>query len=249
MNIFECPRCDYSSNKKSNVITHLRRKKVCPATTCNKPQDECIYFIKNGFKSGLSVMQEKVTALENKVQPVNNVINNTSNVNSNNVINNNTININMVIPYSEQPNMEYLKNIKIIGKSVKDLIKTLHCNPSHPENHNVYISDISRMKFMTFNGEKFTCTDSGMDGSLRFVNKLLDNLEPIALENDEVAEFIHDTFIRYNGGLLTTKELEKELRDLVCQLLYNSRIMIKSTNDQTAKDKTIIISNLQAELT
>jgi hypothetical protein len=229
--MINCPRCKYSSNKKSNVLTHLRRKKICPSIKTNKSQYECIEFIRDE----LSCIRDKLVTLETKFQDV--TINNTvNNVNSNNTINN-TININMVIPYSEPPNIDYLKNIKIAGKSVKDLLKTIHCNPSHPENHNVYISDITRMKFMTFNGEKFTCTDSGTDGSLRFVNKLLDNLEPIALENDEVANFIHDTFIRYNGGLLTTRELEKELRDLVCQLLYNSRVMIKSTNSNNTNTK------------
>ena len=41
-NVYKCKRCGYSSAQKGNVITHLKRKRVCSPTVSDIPVDELL---------------------------------------------------------------------------------------------------------------------------------------------------------------------------------------------------------------
>lgn len=46
---------------------------------------------------------------------------------------------------------------------IDELIRVLHFNPDHPENHNMYIADKENKTLMLYDGEEFIATKTGED--------------------------------------------------------------------------------------
>jgi len=83
---------------------------------------------------------------------------NKTTTNSNN--NNNTNNIIQVVAYGKEDingltDAEYKDILKRGFRSVQELLKKLHFNKNHPENHNIYISNLRDDLVKQYNGEKW----------------------------------------------------------------------------------------------
>ena len=128
-----CDYCQKTFSRNSNLTKHL---KICKkkSNILSLKQDEEIINI----KKELEELKESINITNN----TNNTTNNTNNNNNNtNNINNNTQNI-IINNYGEE-NIKYLhsKYFKHLLSNVSDaipkLIKYIHFNEEHPENHNI----------------------------------------------------------------------------------------------------------------
>jgi hypothetical protein len=148
--------------------------------------------------------------------------------NDNRVINVVNININP----SNDPNTEFLTDkdyVQCINRmimSVPNLIKKIHFNPKHPENHNIYISNIRNKMAMTYDGNQWN-----LNNQENTINKLITDHEYMLeewLDNGEdrypkaMDKFKKYLKLKDEDGVKDTVKEEIKL------LLYNNRNMIKT---------------------
>jgi len=125
---FNCNFCDLYFSTKPNKRRH-------EMYNCKENPSTMKYKI-NKLEKEKKKLEKKIEKMMNKVCTINNTTNN----------NNNTNNIVIVNNYGKE-NTDYLTTDKIKKlldrpyDSIQDLIKILHFNADHPENHNVKITN------------------------------------------------------------------------------------------------------------
>ena len=132
---FKCDFCDLYFSTKPNKRRHeLHYCKENTSITYNKIKQ---------LEKEKKKLEKQITKMLDNSCTINNTTNNTTN---NNTTNNNTNNIILVNNYGTE-NTDYL-TVEILTKllnrpfdSIQDLIKMLHFNDEHPENHNVKITN------------------------------------------------------------------------------------------------------------
>ena len=138
--VFECKNCRRNFSKKNNLYRHIK------------------HFCKKKNIIDQSIVDEKELEIE-KLKKENEMLKTTKITNiQNNITNNN----NLIINAFGKENLEYIKKEfihKIVQEgpyaSIQKLIKYIHFNPNHKENHNVKIPN-KRGKFgMVFDGHQW----------------------------------------------------------------------------------------------
>jgi len=211
-----CKKCNKTFTKLSSLMYHLNKKKSCDNTilftceTCNKQYTNKQIFNKH-------IKNHKIDT-----------------ININNGIINNNININITINGFGKENMSYLtkENIKdILNKgfqSIPELIKEKHFNKDHPENHNVYITNLSKKTILVYDGERWilSCKDDIIED---IISK---NEEFIITEYEELKDKLSiqavqrlDRFIE----ALDTPEYLTQLKETIQLILYNYRDIVEKT--------------------
>lgn len=137
---FICKNCDKTFSKKNNLYRHIK------------------HFCKKKTEVDKNIIEEKELEIE-KLKRENEILKTTKITNiQNNITNNN----NLIINAFGKENLEYIKK-EYVQKLVKEgpyasiqkLIKYIHFNPNHKENHNVKIPN-KRGKFgMVFDGQQW----------------------------------------------------------------------------------------------
>jgi hypothetical protein len=141
------------NTNKHKMNTNEHKCNFCPETFNTKPskrRHELHYCKENNslMNSKIKTLEREKKKLEKQVEKMLDkacTVNNTTNNNTNNT-NNNTNNIIVVNNYGKE-NTDYLTVEKIAQllnrpyDSIQDLIKILHFNIEHPENHNVKITN------------------------------------------------------------------------------------------------------------
>ena len=304
MNKRICPRCHFTTDKKSTFVNHLNRKKICLPTyshlsikqikkkmsiTNQKKKSKCKKIIKekNGKKKFICEycdklysnfsnlkrhwdkcneenkikieeieynMQQKINMLENKIEKLEkdkNVRDGSMNVmNIDNSININ--NSNIVIIKMNPFGYESLDHIdpRIIHKLIcnkfeglSELVKLTHFNPEHPENHNVYISNVqsSFAKALDKDG-KWQLEDQ--KDLIESVSKQIYNKAMIKMNQCKLTENgkekIMDAVTEIEGvdENNRTNELKTHLKEIKLAL-YNNRNMVKESISKYEIDKKI----------
>ena len=139
---------------KSNLSRHL---KICKVK-------------KNNIEEENKKLKEKVELLELKLKNPNVVINNTNSNNQTNLI------INLA-PWNDPklPNdveKYYREAVKKIFLAVPTLIKYIHFNTEHPENHNICIKNGRSKTAKVYNGKEWETIDED-----RLIRTLIDDYE------------------------------------------------------------------------
>ena len=118
------------------------------------------------FKCKSNIIMEKNTEIELLKQQVSElleekaILTKTQHI-TNNIINNNTININ--INGFNKEDLSYISKdfltelCKLPYSSIKNLLKHIHFNKSHPENMNVMITNRKEQYAQVFNGKQWVC--------------------------------------------------------------------------------------------
>ena len=227
---FPCEFCNNKYRDKYSLVKHYN--------TCKTKKEHVI-------QDQLTVMNDKIKELENKIVPFanpNNVVNNTStctststNINSNNTINN-VMNI-TILPF-DKPNNYFNNKEKTYlfdrgYKSIEECIKQKHFNKAHPENHNVYISN-NRDKYVNlFNGDDWVIEDKN-----EIIDKLITDNTEYLVENfnnmmDELDTRIVNKFSKLKHDIEENNEnlndFSNRMKDNIKILLYNNRNLIIST--------------------
>jgi hypothetical protein len=150
-----------------------------------------------------------------------------------NTTNNNTMNI-VILPYN-QTDVSHLKDKDFYNSisrcimSVPKLIEKTHFNPDKPENHNIYISNISKGHVMVWDGKKWLVKDQQ------------DVVDDLIRDNEfRLEDWIEEGSKKYPKAmekfkLYMSKRDEKGVPELVRKevkmMLYNNRDMIQEIKD------------------
>lgn len=181
---FICTFCDKKLSSKFNLERHQENScKIKKALDSND-----ITELKKLLCSAPTKKSSNVNGNNNNNTTNNNITNNTTtnnnitnnNITNNNITNNNTINV--ILPHGKE-NMDYITDemwLKIIAKgfeSIFDFIEILHFNEDHPENHNIYISNMRDKYALTYDGTRWNLVlaNQAIDDMITNKTIILDN--------------------------------------------------------------------------
>jgi hypothetical protein len=235
---YVCPRCGYKTNNITNIKSHLNRKRVCKPKLKNINLDDQILYILEGVKVPKEfehrsyknkILKEENERLREENERLKNkpttVINNVNNVNNDNRV----VNVNITLPHRDSnyeflTDKDYIHCINRMIMSVPNLIRRIHFNPAHPENHNICIKNLRNKLVMEYDGKQWNIC-----GEDKAIDKLITDHEYILEEWLENGEDKYpkqmDKFEKY----LKLKEDDKVVNDIkeeIKHLLYNNRNMI-----------------------
>jgi hypothetical protein len=155
MVVHKCKKCGQVFTYKSNYIRHINRKYAC----IEKYDTLCMVCGKK-FAFRASLYRHRKTCKETRDININNTL----------MTDQRTINNNMnvdgdvkVVKFGNE-NLSYISNDlykHILGRgiqSVEELVNHTHFNENHPENHNIYISNIKSNCLVLYDGDKWIIT-------------------------------------------------------------------------------------------
>lgn len=158
--------CKYCDKKLFNASSLKRHKTICVGQKVLDGQEKIKSMEKNIKQLENTIDDLKKQQKPNQQLNAGNKITNTNinTNNSNNKINDNSIKVNInILPHDKtsyyMENEPVKKIMKKGYKSVPELIKELHFNPDHPENHNVYISNTRDSNVHVFDGVSWNLED------------------------------------------------------------------------------------------
>ncbi len=142
MVIHYCPRCKYTTEKKSHLINHLGKKEHCKVVKNGIDVDSV--DILNLLKNPLSLIERieldnELKKLRLQVSSQVNIIKGNHNKIDNSITNNN--NVTLVLNLNDT-DIDKIENIKGI-KDFQDLVRVLH---SFEENRNIYKPTVNKDK-------------------------------------------------------------------------------------------------------
>jgi hypothetical protein len=167
--------------------------------------------------------------------------NNNSNNNSNNTTNNttnNTNNITININAFDDPNISFLTDrdykqcINRVINSVPELIKKIHFNPKHPENHNLYVSNKRNDEIHCYDGAKWILGNK---------NELVNDL--IQKNEDILSDWVEDS-----GDNKSTQKFEKYIKlkeedDVLDKIIKKVKLEFYNNKNTILKTKKLKTTN------
>jgi len=230
-----CKYCLKTFSRKDNLNKHL---KICKEKKNSNilalKQDEEIINIKKELeelKQSNNITNSTNTNSNNtntNTNNTNNNSNNTNNINNNN--NNNTQNI-LISNYGEE-NLKYLRPkdykgyLSNIAEGIPKLIRNIHFNKDHPENHNIKYTDTNSPYFEIYKDDKWNSIDKNTEIRNMIYNNyclLLENYYKL-LRKQHVftqSEIYHiDNFIKNYKNQDTS--LVNDLIDITQLVLHNN---------------------------
>ena len=251
--VFECPRCGKTDEYKNNMRKHFKRKKECKSILSNTTQEECLNMLeKNEFVSitllktqlnhamdQLNKKDKQIGKLQEQMDILVKAQGKNLKGSHNSNCNNDTTIINVHVNSYENTNYTVLKdNLNNCIKNGKvdesKLLKLLHFNKDHPENHNIKIDNRRDNRIMTFNGTEFEEKHSGKEGVWEFIEETIGNAAEKENISDELQASLDETHTKYED---TTKEDKRKKIQDISKVLYNGRKLVDETH---SKDQKII---------
>jgi len=143
---------------------------------------------------------------------------------------NNTQNItnNFILRPFGKENMDYITReviLKLCRKAnlrdeiIPRLVRTLHCNPKHPENHNLMITNLRAPYGKIYDGQQFI-----VDPARDIIDKVMDNVA--GLLTDECAFGDDDKFKPYERAI---ERIESDMGDVDSKFKAEQRVKVKSS--------------------
>jgi len=246
---FTCSICQYTSDKKNNVLRHISKKISCGTGNreiieipteikcefCKKlfsTKQHLRDHIKKTCKDRDIAMKMEIDDLKEKVKEL--VKEKTE---EKTVTNNNTYNIFILNNY-EDTKLDKLTD-KIYNKIIRDseevyqiiprLLKEIHFNPNIPENHNIVLSNRNK-------NNKYILVYRNNHWEIELKDTEIDNLICDKENNlsdwvTEKAEKYPEAFRRFNEYIEQKydEDMVKLVKEEVELVLYNNRHMIKRT--------------------
>lgn len=199
---YKCNKCDKEFVNRQNKWKH---EKICKVESAKDDK--------------IMMLVDKINELEKIIMnnKGNNVVNNTTNNTINNTIN---MSIDNLRPFGKE-NYDYVSSEtlnRIISGNLMllEFVKEIHFNIDHPENWNMYISNLRSNKAYAYNGKSFELEDKKellykliKEKKIYFI-KLLETLENI-LENErdiamnELDYFDGDSAFKHHSDITISK--------------------------------------------
>jgi len=158
MVLFDCPRCKYTTEKKSNFINHIKSKKLCDVVEGGIDVD--VEYILNILNNPLTIIER--VKLEKYY--------------------NNNLSQTVCINKYFEPNTEYITE-KECNLHLKDLcviflnmVNNIYFNPLHPENNSIFKTNLKYKFIKCFVGNRWDIKDqeSVIDSIVENVQKVFD---------------------------------------------------------------------------
>jgi hypothetical protein len=250
MSKFSCSICKYSSPFKHNINTHINKQTKCGEGVAKIIQElfsiKCDYcdkeftttshskrhlktckVKKENLEKELAISNEEVKKLKEELLVAKALIANKPSVNitNNNNINNNNINIHLT-PWND-PRLPddveeyYRAAVKKVFLAVPSLIKMIHFNEDHPENHNICIKNARNKTAKVYNGKEWESIDED-----DLIRTLITDYERT------LEDFSDEKNLKYNSKIQEIKDRDSEeklyddLHNLVKRTIYDRNYMI-----------------------
>jgi DNA-binding protein YbaB len=227
---YKCLRCGYKDNQICNIKRHINRKKTCEPIFSECSTEECLLFLKTSDKNyGVDILMKEIEKLKKTISVYSgdkcNIVK--GDINGNN--NNNIYNIEIKVNSFEKTDYNVLKdNIHTCVKDGKvdeaKLIKLLHFNKDHPENHNIKVVNKRENRIQVFNGENFEESEyQGKEGLWKLGQDTLKKTEEQQLLDEEyLTNSIDDIDLNH----VTLKE-KRDRTSKIQTTLYNGGSVLK----------------------
>jgi hypothetical protein len=234
----KCKYCNKDFSRNDNFNRHLN--KYCKIKKDIVMEKEQIFqkLLENATNEIRNEMTDKINELKYNHKITNNNITNITNNNNNSNITNN-INIQLVAYGKEDKNL--LKNtelFKILGKgfkSVPELIKAIHFNEEHPENHNIYISNMRDKYVMVYDGDKWILEDK----KNTIDDMFHDGRDLLVIKCNDIKQLLDDKYLmklkkfeRFDKQIDLNSDKKLELIEDIKLMLYNNRNMVLDSNNK-----------------
>lgn len=248
-----CPRCHYESSHKNDIRKHYLRKKVCRTEFSRISVKDCLEELETKDKILISrdnynkLSNKTINKLINSIKAVNSTVNfadENGTITNNN--NNNTINVNVIkVNAYEDTDYSYMKNhvdeCIVNGElDVRKVLKLLHFNEDHPENHNMYIKDIRTKTVMLYDGVKFLPRYSGKNGFKFLVEDIFTKYDKHIhkhakelVENNKTG--VLETYRNLGGSIVLEHKNEgkfaiQRINDCIFDMSFNHKELMKRTH-------------------
>jgi hypothetical protein len=243
---FKCSGCNYLSDLKNNVKRHILTKQECKKSNIVIIELDIIcdyckksFATKPNLNKHLKLCKIKKVDIEldlvkkneeiKKLREENELLK-TIAMKPNNVFNqNNNININLA-PWND-PRLPddvekyYREAVKKIFLAVPTIIKYIHFNSEHPENHNICIKNARTKTAKVYNGKEWESIDED-----QLIRTLINDYE------NTLEDYAEDKNPKYIKAIQEIKERDTEekvyddLHNEVKRVIYDRNHMVKIKN-------------------
>ena len=215
-----CRFCNVRFTRRDNLTTHLS---VC------QEKDKYEKMLEKQLKE-----KDLCKGRRNETHITNNNNTRNNNINSHNT---NNININMR-PFGKE-NMDYITREVILklcnqpnfrNEIIPRLVKHVHCNPEHPENHNILITNLRAPYGQVYDGDsyKVETTNDIMD---KVIDNVTDKLTDAYLDNEDGQfDLFEKAITKLDEDILETdSRFKADQRTRVKRNMYNNKRMLENT--------------------
>ena len=152
-----CEHCNKIFSRKSNLIRHYK--------TCKEKKT---YFELKNLKKLVKLLNDQLKEkdkqmtkqLKEKDKQINELIKKVGiNISNNHIQNNIKILAYNKTDISHLKDKDYIDFLKHSNFCVPHMIKKIHFDPTKPENHNIYISNLKNNNIMVYDGNKWNIND------------------------------------------------------------------------------------------
>lgn len=239
---YKCPRCGYTTIKKSSMKDHYyKRKNVCnDKNESNIDFEKCKLMFHEGKlrNKEYSIKQEETIKLieqkyEKRIQQLEEQIRHQGNVYTN--CGNTTIHNTFTINSFKDTDYSALKDdiIKCIQNQDPQLkvpmferiVDTVHFNKDKPENHNIYKPNVRDNRILTYDGEGFIIDKNAIDTLLVKLEKLINDSADPEENKDIIRKLKHHLNLKRTDG-----DYVNQTMDDIAVSLYNGRNTVKETH-------------------
>ncbi len=239
---FKCSICNYTSNQRTHLEQHSKRKILCgdgdlvileimnevECDFCNKTftLNSTCKVKKINIEKELLLEKDKVSKLEKELAVAKALANK-----PNTTINNNQTNVIINLAPWNDPKLPkdvekyYKEAVKKIFLAIPTLIKFIHFNSEHPENHNICIKNGRSKTAKVYNGKEWETIDED-----RLIRTLIDDYESTleCYAEDNNPKYLEK--IKEIKDRDTEEKVYDDLHMEVKRVIYDRNYMVKIKN-------------------
>ena len=243
---YSCSVCEYTSDKKDNVMKHINRKRSCgpgvkeivevpveiKCNYCNKnfaSSTSLKYHLKHTCKNRETILEDENKKLKERIKELEKRPTTSNTYNDNRtytIVVNNYENTSL----KTLKDGDYAKIIEDAGEPyniIPRFIKEVHFNPKNPENHNIYLSNRTKNNkhLQVYRNDHWEIQDKDTE-----INNLISDKETnISDWVSEKGENYPEALEKFNEYLdqKYDDDVAKSVKDEVEQILYNNRHMAR----------------------
>lgn len=214
-------------------LVHEMKEQLESMKIKDKIRDVEMEEIRKEYANEILNLKKEVSSLKELACSPSYVGDNSSNTTVNGTMNqtNNNIHFHLTLPYGKE-NWKHLtteavmKMMDGVHTCIPELVKKIHFDPEHPENHNVRIVNKNQPRIETFRGEKWLREPN--------LNRFVDNLikEKVEYVENKYGETFRNNTTKFKNELWNKKYTSlineekremKETREQVKSEMWNSR--------------------------
>lgn len=236
----------HSLQEKIDKIIELYQLKEANDKEEALKYNECLEAVKT-LKTENKTLKEELKKLKNDINSlkVNRTLTNIENVTQNtNTINNHSVNIHLgvgVSPFGRE-NWDYLSSdviipiMKRVHECIPEIIKLLHFDKGHPENHNLFIPNKRLNQVKVFDGTKWETKEKNVTID-ELKNKIIEKLENDYEEffNQESSQFIQNLWNQLRDGQINKND-QRELRNSIEYAILDNHTIVKNALSLNKRD-------------